>query len=64
MARIWRVHYLSKMTGTQMVHVPYKGAGPAAVAVLSRRSRFHAWLRTYQSLALWEQGKLNAYATN
>ena len=31
---------LSQMTGTQMTHVPYKGAGPAAVALLGNEVTF------------------------
>ena len=31
---------LSQMSGTQMTHVPYKGAGPAAVALLSNEVTF------------------------
>ena len=53
---------LSKMTGTQMTHVPYKGAGPAAVAVLAGEVDFT--LGSGPSIfGFVEQGKLNAYAT-
>jgi len=54
---------LSQMTGTQMTHVPYKGAGPAAVALLGNEVTF-----TFGSgpsiLGFVDSGKVIALATS
>ena len=54
---------LSQMTGTQMTHVPYKGAGPAAVALLGNEVTF-----TFGSgpsiLGFVDSGKANVIATS
>jgi len=54
---------LSQMTGTQMTHVPYKGAGPAAVALLGNEVTF-----TFGSgpsiLGFVDAGKANVIATS
>ena len=54
---------LSQMTGTQMTHVPYKGAGPAAVALLANEVTF-----TFGSgpsiLSFVDAGKVNVIATS
>ncbi len=54
---------LSQMTGAQMTHVPYKGAGPAAVALLSNEVTF-----TFGSgpsiLGFVDSGKVVALATS
>ena len=53
---------LGQMTGTSMIHVPYKGAGPAAVAVLAGEVDFT--LGSGPSVfGFIEQGKLNVFAT-
>jgi tripartite-type tricarboxylate transporter receptor subunit TctC len=54
---------LSQMTGAQMTHVPYKGAGPAAVALLGNEVTF-----TFGSgpsiLGFVDSGKVIALATS
>jgi tripartite-type tricarboxylate transporter receptor subunit TctC len=54
---------LSQMAGTQMTHVPYKGAGPAAVALLGNEVTF-----TFGSgpsiLGFVDSGKVIALATS
>lgn len=54
---------LSQMTGTQMTHVPYKGAGPAAVALLGNEVTF-----TFGSgpsiLGFVDSGKATVIATS
>jgi tripartite-type tricarboxylate transporter receptor subunit TctC len=54
---------LSQMTGTQMTHVPYKGAGPAAIALLGNEVTF-----TFGSgpsiLGFVDAGKANVIATS
>lgn len=53
----------SQMTGTQMTHIPYKGAGPAAIALLGGEVTF-----TFGSgpsiLGFVDSGKANVLATS
>lgn len=54
---------LMMMTGTQMVHVPYKGGGPSAQALLSGETMM-SFVDVITCLPFAKSGKLRALATS
>ncbi len=52
---------LQSMTGTRLVHVPFKGAGPSAIALMSGEIDF-MFSSTSAAIALVRSGKLRAIA--